>query len=149
MGEYNPTNNPMAAEQYNSMPSESIRSSGLTLQTLVTRQLDRIDFLITLGLAKTQNGLSYMDEMQIIDSVARGLRSVESYLSPFLQDDKDYYSQAKQFKAILGQPMQQGQDLAIKKTQKFNAIAEWTDLLVSRFNNIDLLPQKRTTIEFD
>ena len=149
MGNYDPTNNPMAIEQYASMPSEAIRSSGLTIQTLITRQLDRIDFLLTLGTAKTQNGLSYMEELQIINAVQRGLRSIESYLSPFLVEDKEYYEEAKQYKAILNQPLQQGQDVTTKAQAKFNAVADWTDLLVSRFNNVDLLPQKRTTIDLE
>jgi hypothetical protein len=152
MGEYNqgPTsNNPIALEQYNSMPTDSIRSGGFTIQNLITRQLDRIDFLMTLGTAKMDGGVSYMEEMQIINAVQRGLRSVESYLSPYLKDDAEYYDKVKVFKAMLSQPLQQGQELSAKTQSRFNLLAEWTDLLVSRFGNIDILPQKKLTVDFD
>ena len=143
------SNNPRQLEQYNSLPSEDIRSGGFTIQNLITRQLDRVDFLMTLGTAKIEGGVSYMEEMQIINAVQRGLRSVESYLSPYLKEDTEYYEQVKQYKAVLSQRLQQGQDLTTKTQSRFNALAEWTDLLVSRFGNVDILPQKKISIEFD
>ena len=152
MGFHNQTessNNPIQMEQYNSMASEDIRSGGFTIQNLITRQLDRIDFLMTLGTAKMQGGASYMEEMQIINSVQRGLRSIESYLSPYLKDDQEYYDEVKQYKAVLSQRLQAGQDLTTKTQTRFKALAEWTDLLVSKFGNIDILPQKKITVDFD
>jgi len=90
-----------------------------------------------------------MEETQIINAVQRGLRSVESYLSPYLKEDTEYYEKVKSFKAIIKQPLQQGQDLQAKSNARFDALAEWADLLVSRFGNVDILPQKRLTIDFD
>lgn len=150
MGDYNQTsNNPMALEQYSSMPTESIRSGGYTLQHLITRQLDRIDYLMTLGTAKMQSGTSFMEEIQVTNAVQRGLRSIESYLSPYLKADEEYQTLANSYKAVLNQTIQAREDLTNKIQSRFNALALWQDLLVSRFGNIDILPQKRITIEFD
>lgn len=148
MGEL--SNNPMSLEQYNSINPSDIRSGGFTIQNLITRQLERVDFLLTLGTAKINQGSQYFDENQMAQATKRGLRSVESYLSPFLEDDEEYKTKAKQYKAqldsILSERVVTDEN---KKNQIFNTLALWQDLLVSRMGNIDLLPQKRTEIEFD
>ena len=141
-----PTNNPMQLEQYNSISSTDIRSGGYTIQNLITRQLERIDFMLTLGTAKISSGTQYFDEKQMASAVQRGLRSVESYLYSFVQDDEEYLEQSKQLKTIINSSLK---DFSNNQTQLFNALADWQDLLISRMGNVDLLPQKRTEIEFD
>lgn len=144
------SNNPIALEQYNSINPTDIRSGGFTIQNLITRQFDRVDFLLTLGTAKMPGGgSSYMEEIQVTNAVQRGLRTIESYLYPFIKNDEEYQTQAKEYKAMLSQPLATGEKTEHRVERRFYIMALWQDLIVSRLGNIDLLPQKRTEIEFD
>jgi hypothetical protein len=138
------TSSPLAIEQYNSMDSSNIRGSGYSIQNLVTRQLDRINFLLTLGTAKITQEQQYFNETQMLYSVKRGLRTVESFLSPYIKNDKEYLEGTDKIKQRITTAIS-----ANKPTQAFDELAEWYDALISRLGNLDMLPQKSADIEFD
>lgn len=146
MGE--PSNNPMLLEQYNSISPTDIRSGGYTIQNLITKQLERIDFMLTLGTAKIGDH-SYFEEDQMIAAVHRGLRTIESYLSPYIEEDTEYKEKSNNYKTIIRTALTERQTKGKAIPLPYNTIADWQDLLISRLGNVDLLPQKRTEIEFD
>jgi len=157
MGHYNQhqqnqnqtSNNPIALEQYNSMPSADIRGGGFTIQNLITSQLARIDYLMTFGTARMGGGNMFMEELQVTTSVQRGLRTIESYLSVWLKDDPEYQELANQYKAELNRKRNNNEEINNVIASRFIILALWQDLLVSRLGNIDILPQKKISIDFD
>ena len=139
-----PDNNPLAIEQYNSINPTDIKSGGYSLQNIITRQLDRVNFLLTFGTSKIGMKDSTFDELQTASAVKRGLRSVESFLSPYLAEDQEYQERVTKLKDYLAsKPTAQGLN------EYFDQLANWEDLLISRLGNIDLLPQKRKEVEFE
>lgn len=139
------SNNPLSIEQYNSINPTDIKSGGYSIQNLVTRQLDRINFLIILGTSKVAMQNQNYDEIQLNRAVKRGIRCIESYLSSYIKSDEEYQTLTKQIKESLNPRtiQTQNQDVVADK------LADWFDLIISRLDNIDLLPQKRMEIEFD
>lgn len=138
-----PVNNPMAIEQYNSLNPTDIHSGGYTIQNLISKQLDRIDFLLTMGTARTLEH-QYFNDQQMAQAVKRGLRTVESYLASYLEDDKEYTELINTIKTRIKQTERSNQT-----DELLDTLSNWMDLLISRLGNLDMLPQKRTEIEFE
>jgi hypothetical protein len=138
------SNNPMQIEQYNSISATDIRGSGYSIQNLVTRQLDRINYLLTLSTAKSEQGTQHFNEQQMAMAAKRGLRTVESFLSPYINNDEEYIEETTKIKENIRIATNKG-----NTTEIIDHLSDWYDFLISRLGNLDMLPQRSTDIEFD
>jgi hypothetical protein len=70
---------------------------------------------------------------QILASVYRGLRSIESKLSPYLKKEATYYPEVEQLKTYLRKSPTDADEY-------YEKLAEWEDILISYFGHLNLLP---------
>jgi hypothetical protein len=138
------SNNPIAIEQYNSLATNDIRGSGYSLQNLVTRQMDRVNWLLTLSTAKSEQGSQHFNDEQMSKAAKRGLRLIETFLSPYIQNDEEYITETNTIK----EKIRKAQNIG-NTNELTDLLCDWYDFLVSRLGNLDMLPQRSTDIEFD
>lgn len=131
------TNNPIQTEQYKLLDSTTAnKSSGFTIQNLITNQLNRMDYIRTIPMSSTES-----NPIRIIKSIQYALRSLESKLYPFVENDTHYKNKVTPIKEKL------------KKTENIDdsmeLLSQWEDLIISKLGLIDLLPQQGKEFEFD
>ena len=103
------------------------RNAAPTLPMLITFQLNRIDAL------KVTIPTKELTESAILAAVYRGLRSIESKLSPYLKKEATYYKEIEEIKKYLKKRPDPIEDY-------YEKLAEWEDVLVSYFGHLNLLP---------
>lgn len=131
------SNNPLAMEQYKLTNAESTnRSSGFTIQNIITNELNRIDYLRTIPMAEKDTS-----ELRIVSAIKYGLRSIESKLYPFIYKDEDYQTKIK--------PIKEAIRTSDHVTKSMELLSDWEDLLISKLGLIDMLPQQNKEFEFE
>lgn len=131
-------NNPQQTEQYKLLDTtNNNKSSGYTIQNLITNQLNRMDYLRTIPISSTES-----NPITILSAIKYALRSLESKLYPFIENDTHYKNKVTPIKEKLKKRIDN-----IDETME--TLSEWEDLIVSKLGLIDLLPQQGKDFEFD
>lgn len=116
------------------------RNAAPTLPMLITFQLNRIDALRTLPMTADGNS----DSLLILHAVKRGLRSIESKLSPYLKKEGMYYDEVKELKKYFHDTQ-----ITINNEHEYSEkLSEWEDILISYFGHLNLLPAVDKEWEF-
>lgn len=116
---------------------EDIRTEKMTVNYLILRQMERVNQLLTFGVAGTGE---HKDIGNVNTGVKLGLRSIESMMKNNLPDD--YFVEAAKLKT-LSAGVQLNAVSAID-----NPISKWYDLIVEQLPRIQLVPAKKKIYTF-
>lgn len=123
--------------QFQAMQPEAITAEKANIKHLLMQQLDRVNFLLTIGLSTTT-------ESRVTGNITRGtlygMRSIESMMCNEL--DTNYYTDAIELKAALPQSLTMPKHID-------NPITKWYDLLVKHMHKLDMIPAKRIPFDFE
>lgn len=114
---------------------EDIKGSKNITGYLIFRQIDRINFLITQGMARGDDIV--LNELRILPTVKFGLYTIEKLLSPDLS--KDYKKNVAGIK----------EEIKASKTpdSALEHCMEWYEVLINEFPG-ELLPRKKMKFKF-
>ena len=123
--------------QFQAMQPEAITAEKANIKHLLMQQLDRVNFLLTIGLSTTT-------ESRVTGNITRGtlfgLRSIESMMCTDLE--QEYYDKAVEIKAALPQSLTMPRSID-------NPITRWYDLLVKHMHKLDMIPAKKIPFDFE
>lgn len=139
-----PNNQPYDANNYAQIEPSDVTAANQNYPGLILKQMERINYLLIMGtqrMATTGGIAQVLTVPELSGSIYRGLRSVESMLSPFLNDD-NYYTEAKKVKKKI-----EGLDASRTPDEMFEALGQWYDLLILRLSVVDILPQKSVDLD--
>jgi len=131
-------------ENFKSMNADSIRSENLTLQVIVLKHLDRINYLFSAGRASVggNENFGYLDAYI---GLFGGLAALESSVSFKLE--KDYWQKSFRYKQRARQLDLSGN--IGEGTEFILLMSSWYSLLVKQLNILNLLPTEREVFEFE
>ena len=124
--------------QFQAMQPEAITAEKANRKHLLMQQLDRVNFLLTIGLSTTT-------ESRVTGNITRGtlygLRSIESMMCNDLEKEH-YYDAVIELKAALPQSLTMPKHID-------NPITKWYDLLVKNMHKLDMIPAKKIPFDFE
>jgi hypothetical protein len=123
---------------YEVISPEDIRADKMNLEYLILQQLNRINFLLTVGVSNTGER---KPSGSVNSAVIYGLRSVESLLQNHLKDDQEYSEQAGEIKSSLNYTMDCVNDVD-------GPLAKWYDLLIRKLP-YTMVSAKKKTFDFE
>jgi len=141
---YEMQQSPFRVEQYTTLDAQDIRSSGTSYQQLITRQIDRINNLITIGNSNTPMGKEILSLPNLAKAAYRSMDLIESMLS---------YQISENYKEAVTQTRNECKKLLKKintnEIEFFEKLCEWYALLIQELKIVGMLPEKRVDIDVD
>lgn len=126
------------SEKYEVIAPEDIRAEKITITYLILRQIDRINTLLTLGIASTDEKKTNAD---VTAGTLFGMRSIEAMMLNDLFDDEKYFDAVKLLKQNLPRRLD-------ATTDPDNSLMKWYDLLVRKMTRVGIIPAKKVTYHF-
>jgi len=134
-----------------SLDPSQIRKDDLSVPYLVLRQMDRVAYLQTLGIIGQQTP-SFVSEDKLAYAIKRGLRSIESFLYPFLTKDyrEGYKDKTTKLEVRGAEDIKSDLKSASRiDNDYFELLADWQDLLVKELGQMDMLPTREVEMVWE
>jgi len=126
------------------MRPEDIRSDKANLQWLILKQMDRVNYLMSVAQASKQD---YQGRINLINGIESGLRCLESMLFPSLPET--YFKRMKRIKAELKLKYKRIYSGPKGVKEYLTFLSDWYDLLVSQLGATGLLPTEEIDVYID
>jgi len=127
----------MKPVKYEVLEPEEIRAEKVTVNWLIMQNLNRINYILSIGLAMAGESRLMSN---VTASVRLSLRAIESLLVNDL--DEKYYAEAEKLKKQL--PTRLDSTIGVN-----NALMRWYDLIVRQLVKVNLVPAKQVVFDFE
>lgn len=126
-----------------------IHNEKATIEFLILRQVDRLNYLATIARANRQNKTDIKD---LLYSIKTGQRRIHSMLWPYLSRDEEYQADWEKIKARFETKKGNARevDFGFEGQEKFlDTLDDWNDILMLKLSKVGLFPRRKKQFDFE